>query len=844
MEVKAEAPEVNVEVPEVKAEVKVPEFKVKRQAPDIPREGEFEEINIDNPYDEIKLPELDVDVEKPSVEVETPDVPAVKGGENVVVTTDIVTEVHPPHEKDEKEKEKTSTLERKKKKRGFFSFGGKDKKKKRGSVSSEKSDKSEKEKSEEKKLELEIPSLNVDVKEESGDDLKVEVKKPEVDLEIEKPDVNLDLKTPEVEIEKPNLEVDVESPNVEVDVEKPELEVDHKKKKVKKPLFGGFKFGRKKEGQKTPETKRKHSTSSISSEEGDKKGLSINLDADIDLPDKPEVDIETPKGEVDLNVDKEGFEVKDFVVTEEKDIKIKADKPDIDAPKVHLDTTDSSKDDGTTTEEDDKKSPSHRKGFKFGFGFGHKDKGHKKSSSESHTDTEKEEHEVGAVEYKGSAEADLSVDAPAISVEAPEVKVQPPSVEVTSDSSIDQKSPKSKKKFRSLFSRDASHKKSDSETTETDGDDHDGVKVGVDIPDIPEEQKVDEDIDLNKEGFEVKDFVVEESHKGGGKVHVKGPKIKGPKISFGKKKKDRSESESTTDVDSPKEDKEHEENIPEDKRRERTHSTSSASSEEDPDEKKKRKEEGSPKKKRFGFGFGFKKGDKKGSQRGKDHKIEAEVDGPGVNLELEPPEVPKVELETQQSDPKDTPELSFKSELSPEEERERKHKSLSRRFKDLFGGHSASYTVNVDADHKQKKDTTTSESDDEDKVFKVDAPKVKADLPEAEGKLEVNGPKVDVDLESPKVRLEHTTSTSSTAESSDEQKTSTPTSRQKFFGFHWGNKDSKKRNSQKIEVTSSSDGEVIEEIPSSTAEVSHTQQKFIPLELGDHQTNGKDNLMF
>ena len=118
---------------------------------------------------------------------------------------------------------------------------------------------------------------------------------------------------------KPELDVEEECPSLSV--ESKNSSVDRKSPRTKKKLFGGFSLGRKKKGSEasTPESKRKGSTSSQTSEnDKDKKSRGFG----IQLPKfggkaKVEGDAEGPK---------EGFVVEDLEAIEVKAPKVKAEK--------------------------------------------------------------------------------------------------------------------------------------------------------------------------------------------------------------------------------------------------------------------------------------------------------------------------------------------------------------------------------------------------------------------------------------------------------------------------------------------------------------------------------------
>ena len=116
---------------------------------------------------------------------------------------------------------------------------------------------------------------------------------------------------------KPELDVEVEGPSLSVESKNSSL--DRKSPRTKKKLFGGFSLGRKKKGSEasTPESKRKGSTSSQTSEnEKDKKSRGFG----IQLPKfggKAKVEGEGPK---------EGFVVEDLEAVEVKAPKVKVEK--------------------------------------------------------------------------------------------------------------------------------------------------------------------------------------------------------------------------------------------------------------------------------------------------------------------------------------------------------------------------------------------------------------------------------------------------------------------------------------------------------------------------------------
>ena len=327
--------------------------------------------------------ELDVDADKPK--------------EGFVVEDLESVEVKAPKVKVEKQRKSsvssdTSDTDKEKKHRGFDihlpkvslpKFGGK------GSVDGEVGvDKPEVEVEVEKKRKSSVSSETSDTdKERKHRGFDIHLPKVHLPKFGGKGSVEGDLEGPKegyvvedlesVEVKKPKVKRKSSTSSddkgkVEVELEGPSASVDGSldRKSPKKKLFGGFSLGRKKKGSEasTPESKRKGSTSSETS------------DTDKEKKHKAGINIHLPKLKADAEGPKEGYVVEDLETVE------------------------------STREKAKDKSPKK----KFGIGFGFKGRG--KSDSESQTDTDTgTEVEGGAVEYK--ADADLQLKKPEGEVE-------------------------------------------------------------------------------------------------------------------------------------------------------------------------------------------------------------------------------------------------------------------------------------------------------------------------------------------------------------------------------------------------------------------------------------------
>ena len=254
-----------------------------------------------------------------------------------------------------------------------------------------------------------------------------------------------------VEVKKPKVKSE-DKEKVEVELEGPSVSVDgslDRKSPKKKKLFGGFSLGRKKKGSEasTPESKRKASTSSQTSEDDKEKkhkaGLGIHL----------------PKfgGKGEVKGPKEGFIVEDLEAVEVKKPKVKRQSStrSDDKEKVEVDL------EGPSVSVDgslDRKSP--KKKLFGGFSLGRKKKGSEASTPESkrkgstssqtsEDDKDKKSRGFGIQlpKFGGKAKVEGDVEGPkegfvvedleSVEVKAPKVKVEKQRTTSTSSETSD-----------------------------------------------------------------------------------------------------------------------------------------------------------------------------------------------------------------------------------------------------------------------------------------------------------------------------------------------------------------------------------------------------------------------
>ncbi len=808
-DVDVEAPDVSVEAPKIEAELESPDTTTS--------EDEKKHKGFDIHLPKVHLPkfkgkgkaegDLDADVKGPDVDVEAPDVDVkVKGPKEGFVVEDLESiEVKAP-----KIKRKSST-------------------------SSQTSEEEKKHKG----LDIHLPKVKLPKFGKKG---SVE---GEIDADIDSPDVDVDVEAPEVAVEAPKIEAELESADTTTsEDEKKHKGFDIHLPKVHLPKFKGKAKAEGDEGPKegfvvedlesvevkAPKKRKSSASSQTSEEEKEKKakaGFNIHL-PDVHLPKFKS----KGKGDADISVD-------------DKDVSLEVEAPEVDiegdvkGPDVDVDGSVSL----------DRKSP--RKKLFGGFslpGRGKKTPETKRKSSVSST-TSDEDHKQKKpkTDKEGFVVEDLmSVEPSAKKIKKPKgkdldasVDVEVPSVSVESkSSSLDRKSPRTKKKLFGGFSfgkkkRDSSAstpepKRKESVSSASDEDKEKEHKAGFNIhlPKFGGKAKVEGDVDVKgpKEGYVVEDLESvevkkpkikrksstssqtseddkEKKHKAGFDIHL--PKVKLPK--FGKKGSVEGEVDADVDVGAPKADVDvdvkgpdvdveapdvdvkvkgpkegpNEGFVVEDlesvevkaPKIKRKSSTSSQTSE---DEKKHK-----------GFDIHFPKVKlpkfgKKGSVEG---EIDADIDSPkAVDVDVEAPEVaveaPKIEADLQLESPDVTTS-----------EDEKKHKAgfdihLPKVHLPKFGGKGKAEgevegyvvedleSVEVKAPKVKRKSSTSSQTSEDDKEkhkFDIHLPKVKlpkfkkkgsvegeidADVDVDAPDVEVNGPDVDVDVDGPKVEIE------------------------------------------------------------------------------------------